>query len=880
MRLTWPLVGRAEQMRRIDAALSAADVCGVVVSGPPGVGKSRIVREALTAAESRGFTTRLAVGTSSARAVPLGAFTAWTQPDVSDVAQLLRGVITALSEPSPGATVVVAVDDMHLLDDLSTFVVHQIAQRGLAKLILTVRDGEPISPAVAEVWRSGHFDRLHVRPLAAADATALLAAILDGPIDPDAAQRLWKLTCGNPLYLCNIVEHELADGRVERTESHWRWTGDPVMPPGLVELIETRVGALPGPVADVLDTLAVAEPVELAMLTRITDAGAIEQAESCGLVTVAQTGTGVQVRVAHPIYGEVRRNRAPATKLRRLRGLVAGQLASAADCDDLPVLVRRASLVLDSDLQPDVGMLTRAAHGAVWLADLGLAERLAQAAIRAGAGPQSHFVRAHALSWLGRGADADEVLAGIDPARLTDAERARWVFLRASNALWALGDPARAKAFVDGAESTIPLADRNYIDAFRTVFCFATDEPAAAIRAAQDLRVDDMPAVVGAEIAWALATIDADAGRMDAAVRTAEAGYRAADRSLDAPHMRFNIADAHVSALVLAGRSRDARGVADRVRLLGTELPGAAQLLGSAVAGRAALAAGDLESACELLDHAAVGLCARHALGWGFRYQIPRATALAMRGRTDEAAAALATLDTMPRPFRALDYERCLAQAWVAAAQGAVSEAIAVVASAAERARADGRFAAEVHCLQTATQFGDQGCAPRLTELTTIVEGPRVGLASRFARALRDGDAVELDAVSVDFEAMGDPLAAIDAAALAALAYRGKDLKGSALSSRTRADALAARCGEADTPALRRASEPLPLTAREYEIARLVGENLLNREIAERLGLSVRTVESHIFRAMAKTGAASREQLAALLAAPSRGRSPQPRPPQ
>ena len=45
----------------------------------------------------------------------------------------------------------------------------------------------------------------------------------------------------------------------------------------------------------------------------------------------------------------------------------------------------------------------------------------------------------------------------------------------------------------------------------------------------------------------------------------------------------------------------------------------------------------------------------------------------------------------------------------------------------------------------------------------------------------------------------------------------------------------------------------------------LIGEGLSNREVAERLTLSVRTVESHIYRAMTKTGTASRDELAALL---------------
>ena len=79
----------------------------------------------------------------------------------------------------------------------------------------------------------------------------------------------------------------------------------------------------------------------------------------------------------------------------------------------------------------------------------------------------------------------------------------------------------------------------------------------------------------------------------------------------------------------------------------------------------------------------------------------------------------------------------------------------------------------------------------------------------------------------------------------------------------TRADALAEQCGGVDTPALRHATASLPLTDREREIVMLVGAGLSNRAVADRLTLSVRTVESHIYRAMTKTGTTSRDELAA-----------------
>ena len=67
------------------------------------------------------------------------------------------------------------------------------------------------------------------------------------------------------------------------------------------------------------------------------------------------------------------------------------------------------------------------------------------------------------------------------------------------------------------------------------------------------------------------------------------------------------------------------------------------------------------------------------------------------------------------------------------------------------------------------------------------------------------------------------------------------------------------------TPALRKASVRVPFTDREYEIVALIGQGLPTRAIAERLTLSVRTVEGHIYRAMAKTGATDRDELARTL---------------
>jgi DNA-binding CsgD family transcriptional regulator len=54
------------------------------------------------------------------------------------------------------------------------------------------------------------------------------------------------------------------------------------------------------------------------------------------------------------------------------------------------------------------------------------------------------------------------------------------------------------------------------------------------------------------------------------------------------------------------------------------------------------------------------------------------------------------------------------------------------------------------------------------------------------------------------------------------------------------------------------------LSPREHEVVRLVAGGGTNEEIAERLVISPRTVQSHVNRAMRKTGARNRTDLAVL----------------
>ena len=326
----------------------------------------------------------------------------------------MRGVIESLTAAPSGTTVVVGVDDVHLLDDLSTFVVHQIVQRGAAKVVLTVRDGEPIPAAVQEIWKVGRFERIDLQPLSLDETTALLSATLGGSVDRDAAQRLWQLTRGNVLYLRNIVEQEVADGRIATTARLLAVDrrSDHAARPGRADRIAHRRPTHTGQRCD----------------RRAGSRGADRTGGADADHRPGRRRGGRHPRAHHARNRPWRCGGAGgASALRRGAAQAARRPPGYDGCadwsppnsppsedrDDITVVVRRATLSLDSDLAPDNDLLVRAAHGAVWLADLPLADRLAEAAIRAGAGPEPNFVRAHALSWLGRGEEADAVLAEI-----------------------------------------------------------------------------------------------------------------------------------------------------------------------------------------------------------------------------------------------------------------------------------------------------------------------------------------------------------------------------------------------------------------------------------------------------------------------------------
>ncbi|HEX7131742.1 MAG TPA: ATP-binding protein, partial [Iamia sp.] len=73
-----PLVGRGPELAAITAVLDAPDGRGVLVSGPIGVGKTRLATEIMGRRASAGAVVLRVIATSATADIPLGALAAVT----------------------------------------------------------------------------------------------------------------------------------------------------------------------------------------------------------------------------------------------------------------------------------------------------------------------------------------------------------------------------------------------------------------------------------------------------------------------------------------------------------------------------------------------------------------------------------------------------------------------------------------------------------------------------------------------------------------------------------------------------------------------------------------------------------------------------------
>ncbi len=861
---------------------------GVVLVGEAGVGKTALAATVAEEVSAAGGQVVWVVATAAGRLTPFGALAGLLPPEMSTVhPALVPNLVTRrLRELAGPGPVLLVVDDAQLLDEHSAAAVLALVAGRVCTTLATVRADEPVSDAVTALWKDRLLERLDLAPLDRAGAHAVLTARLGGPVASGTVEVLWSHSRGNPLYLTELVRFGSDTGRLRLDAGVWWWSGDTGLPPRLGELLARRLDEVSAAGRDALDLLALGETLPWDTLAALVPPAAILEADERGLVTSDERAGLLLVRFAHPLL-----HAAAEARLTPARRRALGERLRRAPHRHVD-LVRRATWEAAAG-SPDVEVLLAAAD-TVLLSDARAAVRFAESALPHDPGPRAAIALAAGQAELGEPAAARRAL-DLAGTRVRDAEERRQVvFEVVSLALWHEREPEHATATLATLRGTgVPAEELDSAEALLTLF------------SARPRRASELADAVLARGCGPSALVRVLTVRTTALTLADEpaAGLAAADALLAAlevasvPATRSGMAHALIGeARLLLGqdtelpRSAGASGRwptrPDAAAGPGAAVPGAPGprlsgpgLSGPGLSGPAAggpgeppppwpllegvraLLAGDRPRAVAALREAYVQQRAGEGL---FRSEaVARlVVALAESSRPGEAAELLA--GDPPDRVAVVPGLGQWAAAAVAGAQGRTTMAGELARRAATTAAEAGAPASALGYLADAARWGDPRPAAELaTRLRLPARSPlsQVRLAGLRARA--GGRAPALLAAAEQHLAFGLLGQARELAELAAgRAARPGPASRLAHEARTRLGVPGGAPGGA--PAEDAVSAVL--TRREQEIARMAAQGLTDREIAEALVVSVRTVESHLAAAYRKLGIRSRRELAGVFA--------------
>ncbi len=870
----WTLVGRREQVAVIEDALSATSASGVLIHGPAGVGKSRLADEALSAAERQGRRTGRATANAVAGLAPLGALAHLLPPEVvgagADPVSLYGRVAEAWAAPPDGQPFVLMIDDLPRLDSTSLTLVGQLLDAGVIFVIGTVRSGEAERGTLDGFVRRVDLLRIDLTDLSETDVDTLLHLALRAPVEPATAVALWTASRGNPLFLRELVLGAVAAGRLTENHGVWGLVGSLPTTPTLVEVVESRLGAVSAGARRAMDLLALRAPVGLTDLQLAVGAEVVDEIDRAGLVVARVDGRRVEIELAHSLYADVLRHRVTPLARRRLLLEHAARIeAHGARRREDPLIVATARL--DAEDHADPALLSAATRLARYGHDHRQVVRLGRAAVSEGAELEVALLLAEAYHELGSYADAEAVLAAQVPDADTDDRlRLELASLRVRNLVFGLRRRDDALRVLNDARASV--ADPTMLDELTTdeaIVWIFDGRPMDALAVLETITTrDDARLNVLHDIAATLALLAV--GRCESAAELARTSYHdhlALGDAVVIAHPGVHVIH-RVHAITDAGHLGHAERLAARAHAssIGTTAAPVGRMWFAFWAGRVALLRGRPDTARRWLAEAAAvaleaGYLGQRRLALSFLV-----TAYSWLGDRDAATTALFALDALePWAFYWSDQE--VGRAWAAVTvDGDAQRAREVLMAAADWARETGNRASEARVLHDVARLGDPAAArARLDVLADQCEGLLVPAYAAHAGALADREADRLVEVADRFESIGAILLAAEATLGAAEARRRDGHPREATALLGRAANLTAACEGARTPGLVTSDAPVPLTPREREIATLAADRLSSREIAERLYLSARTVDNHLQRIYSKLGVSGRAQLAEAL---------------
>jgi DNA-binding CsgD family transcriptional regulator len=394
------LVGRERETARLRAFL--ADLAGgpsaLVVEGEPGIGKTALLEAALIQAAGRrvlrascaeaeaglayagladllGRVTEMGLPTlpsprRRALEVVLGRVDAAQDPVEPQLVG--RATLEVLESLAAAAPLLVAIDDVQWLDAASTrtlaFAVRRLAPTVPVGVLVTRRGvGGPLPLGLDHALPQERRKRLLVGPLAPDDLELLVEERLAPPLSRALRHRLVAAAGGNPLYALELADAQRRAGRSPDDQL--------ALPGRLEELLADRLGRLPPEATEPLAAVA-----GLAAPTVALIGAALGEPARAGLDAALDEGALLveegRLRFSHPLLGVAASARlAPSAR----RGLHARLAATVTDPEE-----RAWHLVLAAD-GPDASVAAAVEQGADRARARGapeIAAELAEAAMR------------------------------------------------------------------------------------------------------------------------------------------------------------------------------------------------------------------------------------------------------------------------------------------------------------------------------------------------------------------------------------------------------------------------------------------------------------------------------------------------------------------
>lgn len=396
------LVGRDTLLQELRAALDAV-VGGrgrtVLLTGPSGVGKTRIAAELRQLGQKKGFGVASASANPVERDIPYALVAELFAPllrtlDPATLATVTRGQAAALAAVfpmletlhRPGVAdtmtpeerkarmlwalsqlvarltakrpLIVVADNLQWADAGSIELLHFIARQCAGEALLVVgiwtTDEGDTDPAYARLLRSltslDIASVLRVAPLSLDETERLVSTVFD--IAPSAVREfaalLYGWTRGNPLFVREVLLALVATGTLHERDGSWfGWDVRTLaLPASVRELFRGRIATLGTPARELLELVAVAGTrVSHALLESIAPGDsearllATDELRRRGVLTESSTGDDVHHEFVHPLLREVVLDGIGATRRRHLRGVIARGLAARVPLHD-PRLAR------------------------------------------------------------------------------------------------------------------------------------------------------------------------------------------------------------------------------------------------------------------------------------------------------------------------------------------------------------------------------------------------------------------------------------------------------------------------------------------------------------------------------------------------------------